>query len=284
MQGMPMLTDNGKNILSKSIANKVPIILSSMALGDGISSNIPITEMINIVLKKEIENYSYDNGQAYVRSTFTNENLSEGFYIREIGIYAVDPDNESELLFAYISSGDNEADYFSPGTGKVILKEIIELATGFSGSQDIHLTIDSSAAMVTVDEFNSKVSEINQVVAEKANKTDIPTSLPANGGNADTVGGKLPSSFSPAGHTHNKADVGLGNVDNTADANKSVNYASSAGSATNATNAGNSDTVDGWHVNLAIGGWGIKPICAGTGDMVAGTTGLSQGHVYIVYE
>ncbi|HAB61765.1 MAG TPA: hypothetical protein DCE48_13905, partial [Lachnospiraceae bacterium] len=163
MQGTPMLTDNGKNILSKSIANKVPIILSSMALGDGISSNIPITEMINIVLKKEIENYSYDNGQAYVRSTFTNENLSEGFYIREIGIYAVDPDNESELLFAYISSGDNEADYFSPGTGKVILKEIIELATGFSGSQDIYLTIDSSTAMVTVDEFNNKVSEINQV-------------------------------------------------------------------------------------------------------------------------
>lgn len=247
MQGTPMLTDNGKNILSKSIANKVPIILSSMALGDGISSDIPITEMINIILKKEIENYSYDNGQAYVRSTFTNENLSEGFYIREIGIFAVDPDNESELLFAYISSGDNEADYFSPGTGKVILKEIIEVATGFSGSQDINLTIDSSTAMVTVEEFNSKVSEINQLVDEKANKTDIPNSLPADGGNADTLGGKLPSAFAPAGHTHSKADVGLGNVDNTADANKSVNYANSAGSANNAVN---STKVSGYTVSV----------------------------------
>ena len=175
MQGTPMLTENGKNILSKSIASKVPIILSSMALGDGISSDMPITDMINIVLKKEIENYSYDNGQAYVRSTFTNENLTEGFYIREIGIYAVDPDDESEFLFAYTNAQDGDADYFSPGTGKVILKEIIEVATGFSGSQDIHLTIDSSTAMVTIDEFNNKINEINQVVTEKANKTDIIT-------------------------------------------------------------------------------------------------------------
>lgn len=158
---------------------------------------------------------------------------------------------------------------------------------------------------------NENMDKIDEAIAGKANKTDIPSipdSMPAKGGDADTVGGKLPSAFAPAshnhddryytesemdiklgakantGHSHTKSDIGLGNVDNTADANKSVNYANSAGSANNATNAGNADTVDGWHMNLAIGDWGIKPICAGTGDMVAGTTGLSQGHVYIVYE
>ena len=38
------------------------------------------------------------------------------------------------------------------------------------------------------------------------------------------------SQFAKASHTHTKSEVGLGNVDNTADANKSVNYANSAGS------------------------------------------------------
>lgn len=47
-----------------------------------------------------------------------------------------------------------------------------------------------------------------------------------------------PSSFPASAHTHTKAGVGLGNVDNTADAAKSVNYAASAGDA---------DTVDGKH-------------------------------------
>ena len=45
-----------------------------------------------------------------------------------------------------------------------------------------------------------------------------------------SVSGK-PSTFPPSWHTHSKSDVGLGNVDNTADSAKSVNYAASAGSA-----------------------------------------------------
>ena len=45
----------------------------------------------------------------------------------------------------------------------------------------------------------------------------------------------------PASHTHTKDQVGLGNVDNTADANKSVKYATSAGNATTATKAISAD-------------------------------------------
>ena len=40
-----------------------------------------------------------------------------------------------------------------------------------------------------------------------------------------------PSSFTPANHSHTKAEVGLGNVNNTADADKNVKYATTAGTA-----------------------------------------------------
>lgn len=60
-------------------------------------------------------------------------------------------------------------------------------------------------------------------------------------------------------HTGNKptkSDIGLGNVDNTADANKSVNYATTAGSAP--ANGGNSDTVDNYHASeIGQAGWYI---------------------------
>ncbi len=49
-----------------------------------------------------------------------------------------------------------------------------------------------------------------------------------------------PSNYSPSSHTHAKSEVGLGNVDNTADARKSVSYAA---------NAGDADTVDGKHAS-----------------------------------
>ncbi|MEI6377344.1 MAG: hypothetical protein WCO97_09125, partial [bacterium] len=68
---------------------------------------------------------------------------------------------------------------------------------------------------------------------------DVATVLIANpsdntGGTSwDSVTGK-PSTFTPSAHTHAKSEVGLGNVDNTADADKTVSHASTAD---------NSDTV-----------------------------------------
>lgn len=64
-------------------------------------------------------------------------------------------------------------------------------------------------------------------------------------------------------------------------ANFTVNYANGANYA---NSAGNADTVDGYHMNLDPGSLGIKPIVAQTGDLVAGSTGLSNGHIVLVYE
>ena len=61
----------------------------------------------------------------------------------------------------------------------------------------------------------------------KADITDFPTSMPASDVSAWAKAATKPS--------YSKAEVGLGNVDNTADANKSVKYATSAGSASTAT-------------------------------------------------
>ena len=62
------------------------------------------------------------------------------------------------------------------------------------------------------------------------------------------------SVYSPAGHTHTKAQVGLGNVDNTADANKSVKHATTADSATTAGTATNVSAGEGT-ADAARHGW-----------------------------
>ena len=81
-------------------------------------------------------------------------------------------------------------------------------------------------------------SEINSKLSGKANSshthtksqiTDFPTSMPASDVPAWAKASTKPS--------YSKSEVGLGNVDNTADSAKSVKYATSAGSATTATNA-----------------------------------------------
>lgn len=69
----------------------------------------------------------------------------------------------------------------------------------------------------------------------KADITDFPTSMPASDVSAWAKAATKPS--------YSKAEVGLGNVDNTADSAKSVKYATSAGSAGSATKASTADSA-----------------------------------------
>lgn len=69
----------------------------------------------------------------------------------------------------------------------------------------------------------------------KADITDFPTSMPASDVPAWAKAATKPS--------YSKAEVGLGNVDNTADSAKSVKYAASAGSAGSATTAATANAL-----------------------------------------
>ena len=74
--------------------------------------------------------------------------------------------------------------------------------------------------------IKGKADKVYSVLGHKHTKaeiTDFPTSMPASDVYAWAKASSKPS--------YTKSEVGLGNVDNTADANKSVKYATSAGSA-----------------------------------------------------
>lgn len=158
--------------------------------------------------------------------------------------------------------------------------------------------------------------------------TGLPTSLPANGGNADTVDGKHASDF-VLNSAYNGATIASGDLNNYytngtyhfAGATNSpetygvlVVYTKPADSATNRwvnqlafcttgnmywrqninnggwgswkkiNDGGNADAVDGWHVDLTLTNYAIKPIAMNTVDITAGVSTMPSGYVYIVYE
>lgn len=166
MLGSPTITVKGRNLLAKIVAANIPLTLSNIGLGDGLQEeNEEVIKLANEIMKNEIEvcTYNEKEGQYYIRRVFTNAELEEGFYIREVGIYAIDPD-EGEILYAYTNAGETGVDYFAPGKGKVIVKEIIEMATKFGNAENITVIIDSSTALVTEKEFEEY---------KDSNKTDI---------------------------------------------------------------------------------------------------------------
>lgn len=86
------------------------------------------------------------------------------------------------------------------------------------------------------------------------------------------IDGKL-SGKANSSHTHTKAQVGLGNVDNTADSAKSVKYATSAGFAESATKANRVADYNATSKSIQIGysGDGI------TGDAIKYIAGYTTG-------
>ena len=95
-----------------------------------------------------------------------------------------------------------------------------------------------------------------------------------------------------------KADVGLGNVDNTSDANKPISTATqtalngkantshthAAGDITSGTLAVARGGTGQTTLTPAVTTKGVRQIYAGTADMTAGTTALTTGCIYLVYE
>ena len=147
-------------------------------------------------------------------------------------------------------------------------------------------SIGASPSGHTHDDRYYTEAEVNSLLAAKQDASSAintgnigsqSVNYANSAGNSNSVGG-MPFVNQDGGG--NKTyyfgfDGGANTVYPIANGNISVGYASSAG---------NSDTVDGWHMNLDPYGWGIKPICAGTGGMTSGATGLSNGHVYLQFE
>lgn len=99
-----------------------------------------------------------------------------------------------------------------------------------------HVTVDAELSTTSTNPVQNKV--IKSALDSKSNTghkhvkadiTNFPTSMPASDVPAWAKAATKPS--------YSKAEVGLGNVDNTADSAKSVKYAVSAGNATKATTA-----------------------------------------------
>lgn len=138
----------------------------------------------------------------------------------------------------------------------------------WDSSSKTYITLAKAVKSVAISEAteNGKIT-----LTVDGNKTTVP--IHGLGSAAYTNS----SAYSPAGHTHTKAQVGLGNVDNTADANKSVKHATTADSATKATKDSDNQQINTTYIKgLSVSG---KTITYTKGNGSTGTI-TTQDTVY----
>ncbi len=114
------LTNGGRNILAKALVGKM-IKFTRAYAGEGfLPDGQDIGEMTGLISPicemgisgMDIPPYI---GTAKISVVLTNKDLARGFFLREIGLFAEDPDTHEEVLYSYCNAGD-KADYV-PGYG-----------------------------------------------------------------------------------------------------------------------------------------------------------------------
>ena len=193
------MTAVGQNLIAKVSSRELPLKFTSVKMGSGALGSrtvAALTALIESKLSLDIAETPKRSGTGRwnVTAVYNNSMIQTGFYFREWGIFAQDPDTQGEVLVFYANSGDS-ADFIPAfnGTGSTTASYIEErLICAVAVGNATVTAVLSSEQYASYDDLQDHVADANNP------------------------------------HKVTKAQVGLGSVDNTSDVDKPVSMAQAA--------------------------------------------------------
>lgn len=160
----PRFTDEGKALQAKAQAGTA-LKFTKMQLGDGELGSQAIaamTGLINPLITVGISDVKAGNNYATVKSNFSNSKLTTGFYWREIGVFAADPekpnDRNSDILYCYANAG-SLAEYI-PAAGSEIVEKIISIPCIIGDAENVSAEVESEI-YATKEELKEHIDNKN---------------------------------------------------------------------------------------------------------------------------
>lgn len=154
------ITAAGLLVLAKGVAGQ-QINYTKIVLGDGYleegqtprSLTGVVSPKATIDITKCVVN---GDGTATVGGVFTNDQTNDGFYYRELGLYADDPDEDvGEVLYCYGNCGDL-AEWIPPTGGATIVEKTIDIVTAIGTATNVTAYIPADAYATKEDYENYK--------------------------------------------------------------------------------------------------------------------------------
>ena len=162
------LTNNGLNLQSKAQVGKM-LKFTNIKIGDGKIGSTPvsiITDLKNFKLTIELNKFKVlTDGQAVIGGILSNTSVTEGFYWREIGLYAEDPDTGLEILYAYGNCGDL-AEFIPAVDSNTIIEKVVNIIILTSNMENVTASINNSLSFATQQELEEFKDEINLMLKD----------------------------------------------------------------------------------------------------------------------
>lgn len=162
-QGM-ILTAQGRNLIAKALTGR-ELLFTRAYVGDGTlrTGQDPAALTALISPKKELPiqsmNLTGAIGTAEVVLEMSNKGLTQGFFVREYGLFARDPDSGAEVLYSYCNKG-SEAGYLEGDNGTDQIAYSLSLVTVVDQAPNVTAYITNTNQYVTVSRLEQRVLDL----------------------------------------------------------------------------------------------------------------------------
>nr|DAR41679.1 MAG TPA: tail collar fiber protein [Caudoviricetes sp.] len=150
------LTTQGLNLLAKCQTG-LELKFTRVAMGDGRLGDGAVikdfTKMIAPKLNLPIKSIEITGvGTTVMETELKNDDLKAGFFAREVGIFAQDPDTKNEVLYAYRNTGD-DSEYVPAGGASEVWNLIYDVVTVVDQAENVTAVINGDVAYITRVDF-----------------------------------------------------------------------------------------------------------------------------------
>ena len=154
----PNLTSAGNVLLLRALEGTA-LKFTRIQLGNGAAQDIKsATALSNPLATLPLTKITTGGQYVTLTSTFSNNSITDGFRITEVGIFAEDPDDaesaESEILYALGNEAEGTADYV-PSKDNRILELEYSIVIFVGEAQDVSAEISESLAYASAAELKS---------------------------------------------------------------------------------------------------------------------------------
>ena len=141
-----ILTTKGRALQAKVEGGLCQLSLTKFKTGNGTlpdgATLEDLTDLVSPVQNIGITAVAVDEDQpgvVYIKGILSNADLETGYLVKELGLFATDPD-VGEILYAV--TVDPNPDYLQDNTSATILTEALKLAIAVSNTSDVTAVID----------------------------------------------------------------------------------------------------------------------------------------------
>lgn len=161
-----VITKKGQELLAKVVAGTTKLEFTKIKVSDAkLSGDLASMTGIGTIKQEEkVASVVRKNGSnVTVSASFSNQTLGQGYYVRNLGLYANDP-QAGEILYS-ISVADEStatADYMPPFNGIGVSSLMVDLVTAVSNASSVKVNVDPTAG-ATVAQIVNLQEQIDDV-------------------------------------------------------------------------------------------------------------------------